>query len=99
MIRVAVVSICTVLVAPLGSVAASAAHLPGCPRGYDMGLLTLDEAADLLLDQGVPATRGEVLTRLSARDSNGDRGLCAKDLPDTEGIATYAYHYTDNRKA
>ena len=74
----------------------AAAQPPACPRGYDVGLLSLDEGVDLLVGQGVPAPEDDVLARLSSFDRDGDGSLCFKDLPDTEGIAVYSYQYKDD---
>ena len=82
-----------------GPAAVASPEGDGCPPAFDIGRLTLDEAADLLLRQGVPASRDEVLARLAEVDRNADRRLCFKDLPDTPGIAPYAYNYRDNRRS
>ena len=69
----------------------------GCPAGYEIGVLTLSQGADLMISQDVPATRDKVLARLAEVDRNADGRLCFKDLPETPGIAKYTFQYVDNR--
>ena len=94
------VAVCVFVGAALAVAGAPASAVPGsggCPRGFEIGLLTLDQGADLLIDLGVPATRDEVLARLSGVDRNADKSLCFRDLPDTAGIAEFTFNYVDNR--
>ena len=81
----------------LSTPAEAARPTNGCPNGFDVGLLTFAEGAELLLAEDVPATRAQILARFAAQDANGDQRLCFKDLPNTEGIASFVFQRVDNR--
>ncbi len=82
----------------LGSSVAANADTPttGCPAPFDQ--MTVAQSADLILSQGYPGTRDQLLAQLPRFDKNGDQVLCVMDLPNTSGIPAYVFNFIDNRR-
>ena len=80
------------------SVAATAAPPEGgCPPGFDLGLLSLEQSADLVLANGFPGTSEQIIEGISRFDKNGDQQLCVQDFPNTKGTPAYVFNFVDNR--
>ena len=59
--------------------------------------MSIGESADLLLAEGFPATRQEIIEGLSRFDKNGDALVCVMDFPDTPGNPSFVFNFIDNR--
>src|SRR4028118_2000530 len=87
----------TFLLSSAAGTAAAAEPEGGCPAPFDIGLLSIEESADLLLANGFPATREHIIAGVSKYDKNSDEFVCVMDYPDTKGNPAYVFNFTDNR--
>jgi hypothetical protein len=97
--RILVVGACAagfVLTSSVGPAVAAEPHR-GCPAGFDIGLLSIEQSADLVVANGFPGTREDVVAGVSRYDKNADQLLCVQDFPDTRGTPSYVFNFVDNR--
>jgi hypothetical protein len=92
LIAVLIVSLLPVL----GLVSPASATKParGCPDSFQ--LVSPEQAAQILVDNGSPYTVQQLVPRIAVYDTNSDGNVCIQDLPDTPGTPSYIANFIDN---